>query len=126
MIPKKAGTDVDLNAQIDKDLQQAQEAQKDKITKNKPTLAQAIGSKYLKLVVAGVIGVGIAYKMFFAPEPENVKGKKKSKKQIETSKSTIDNVAEKKNADAIMHMIPLVCLLSFTMNKSNQFAGAFL
>ena len=33
MIPKKAGTDVDLNAQIDKDLQQAQEAQKDKIIK---------------------------------------------------------------------------------------------
>lgn len=100
MIPKKAGTDVDLNAQIDKDLQQAQEAQKDKITKNKPTLAQAIGSKYLKLVVAGVIGVGIAYKMFFAPEPENVKGKKKVKKQVETSKSTIDNIAEKKKADA--------------------------
>ena len=39
---------------------------------------------------------------------------------------TKSDISEKKNADAIMHMIPLVCLLSFTMNKSNQFAGAFL
>ena len=85
MIPKKAGTDTNLDEQIEKDLEKAQKQQQEKIKSNKPKLAQAIGSKYLKYVIilstAGVIG----YKMFFAPTPEEPKKKKTTKNKIAKS-----------------------------------------
>ena len=80
MIPKKNGPDVNLNSKIDEDLQKAQEQQNDKIKKNKPKLAQAVGSKYFKFIIVIAVGLGIGYKMFFAPEPEQKVKKKVSKK----------------------------------------------
>ena len=84
MIPKKEGSDVDLNAKIDEDLTKAQKQQSE-IIKNKPKLAQAIGSKYFKYIIllctAGVIG----YKFLFAPTPEEPKKKKTSKNRVAKS-----------------------------------------
>ena len=82
MIPKKAGTDVDLNAKLDEDLSKAEEKQKEEIKKSRPKLAQAVASKYFKIVVVVGFAIGIGYKMFFAPEPEDPKVKKKTKTKI--------------------------------------------
>ena len=94
MIPKKVDADVDLNAQIDDDLKKSQEKQNDKIKKNRPKLAQAVGSKYFKIVVIVIMGIAIGYKMFFAPQPEN------NKKRKFASSKTEKVSEEQKMADA--------------------------
>lgn len=96
MIPKKETKDVDLNASIDKDIEKSKQQQEEKIKKNKPKLAQAVGSKYFKIVIIGIFGLVIAYKMFFAPTPEQPK-KKKAKSSIAKSDKE-DN--QKQFADA--------------------------
>jgi len=96
MIPKKETKDVDLNASIDKDIEKSKQQQEEKIKKNKPKLAQAVGSKYFKIVIIGIFGLVIAYKMFFAPTPEQLK-KKKAKSSIAKSDKE-DN--QKQFADA--------------------------
>ena len=106
MIPKKAGTDTNLNEQIDKDLSKAEEQQKEKIAKSKPKLAQAIGSKYVKYFAVIITGCVIGYKMFFAPTPENQKKKKVKKefvsKEAQEQKKMADtSVAKKKDGEIV-------------------------
>ena len=98
MIPKKAGTDVDLNAKLDEDLSKAEEKQKEEIKKSRPKLAQAVASKYLKGIVIVGVAIGIGYKMFFAPEPEDPKAKKKNKAKVTKQSASKSEQAQKKLA----------------------------
>ena len=98
MIPKKAGTDVDLNAKLDEDLSKAEEKQKEEIKKSRPKLAQAVASKYLKGIVIVGVAIGIGYKMFFAPEPEDPKTKKKNKAKVTKQSASKSEQAQKKLA----------------------------
>ncbi|GEM_PF-3273440 len=95
MIPQKAGTEIDLNAKIDEDLQKAEEAQKD-VQKQKPKLAQALASKWLKYIIIGATALGIGYKMFFAPTADEPK--KKVKKQKAKSVKANQEAEQKKIA----------------------------
>ena len=106
MIPKKAGTDVDLNAKLDEDLSKAEEKQKEEIKKSRPKLAQAVASKYFKIVIIIGVAICIGYKMFFAPEPENPKAKKKNKTKITKQSSSKNEEAQKKMASEKLAKTP--------------------
>ncbi len=85
MIPKKTGTETDLDMQINKDLEKAQEEQRKKINKNRPKLAQAVTSKYFKFFVMFITACIIGYRMFFAPSLDEPRKKKLAKNKITKS-----------------------------------------
>ena len=95
LIPQKAGTEIDLNAKLDDDLQKAEEAQKE-VQKQKPKLAQTLASRWLKYIIIGITALGIGYKMFFAPTPDEPK--KKVKKQKAKSVKANQETEQKKIA----------------------------
>ena len=97
MIPKKVGTDVDLNAQLDKELKKSQELQKEKIEKNKPKLMQVIGNKYVKYIFFVFIISSIVFKIIFAPKPTETKKKQANKNKI--TKSNSNQIEQQRFAD---------------------------
>ena len=96
LIPQKPDTNTDLNAKLDDDLKKAEETQKD-IKKQKPKLAQALTSKWFKYVIVVFTAIGIGYKMFFAPVPEE---RKKAKKRTTKSTKTIQEARQNEIASA--------------------------
>lgn len=118
MIPQKAGTDSDLNAQIDKDIAKAEEKSKEDIKKNKPKMAQAIVAKYIKYIVIAMTAIGIGYKMFFAQEkeiPKNKKTKKTAKlttKEIEQQKLATNSIGKITNGEISKERVDAKKILS--------------
>ena len=85
MIPQKPTKDANLDAQLDKDIANAEKKSKEDIKKGKPKLAQAVATKYLKFIIIGVAALGLGYKMFFA-SAEDEPVKKKQTNTIKTKK----------------------------------------
>ena len=131
MIPKKADPDVDLNEQIDKDLAKAQEQQSEKLDKNKPKLAQALGSKYVKYITVIGIGCAIGYKMFFTPtkvEPKKKKVKKEliSKEAKEQKKLADSAVAKQKKGEIVTEKTDTSTIISIdeqTLTNANAISN---
>ncbi len=100
MIPKKTKTE-DLDAQINSDItkaHKAQEEQKKKIGKNRPRLAQAVTSKYLKIFILLIFFLVIGYKMFFAPTPNEPRKKRITKNKV-IKKSNNKEIEQQRFAD---------------------------
>ena len=104
MIPQKQTADTNLDKQLDKDIANAEKKSKEDIKKGKPKLAQAVATKWLKFIIIGVAGLGLAYKMFFSSSGEEQKVVKKkvnvvSKKKEDEQKIMADaKIAKSKGA----------------------------
>ena len=103
MIPQKPTKDANLDAQLDKDIANAEKKSKEDIKKGKPKLAQAVATKYLKFIIIGVAALGLGYKMFFSGEKEEPVKKKtntiKSKKKDEQKVMADTKIAKGKSGE---------------------------